>query len=113
MSATVHAPGAADWHRLARQGRAQVVPLLDGADDPHAELLAMVWGPRFDREAALSLWTDLSQRRPVEAAPMLPQLLRTADAFDALARAQQHRLRQFILRHRAQRDTTPMEAMSE
>lgn len=106
-------PDAADWHRLARQGRAQVAPLLDGADDPHAELLALVWGPRFDREHALSLWAGLSQRRPVEAAPMLPQLLRTADAFDALARSGQHRLRQFILRHRAQFDNAPTEAMSE
>ncbi len=74
--------------------------MLNGSDDPHAELLALVWGPRFDREHALGLWVGLSQRQPVHAAPVLPLLLAAADRFDALTSPVQHRLRRLIVRHR-------------
>ncbi|MCY1548078.1 hypothetical protein D9M68_841660 [compost metagenome] len=73
--------------------------MLADADDPHAELLAMVWGPRFDREHALGLWARLSQRRPGEAVPVLPALLSAADRFDALGTPVQQRLRRLIVRH--------------
>ena len=88
-------------HELTRQGRAHGPALLTGADDPHAELLSMVWGPRFDREHALGLWAQLSRRKPAHAAPVLPALLAAADRFDALGPPVQHRLRRLILRHRA------------
>ena len=33
--------------------------LLSASEEPHAELLALVWGPRFDREHAHQLWAQL------------------------------------------------------
>lgn len=88
-------------HAIARQGRPHTAVLLADAEDPHAELLTLFWGPRFDREHALSLWARASRREPVEAVPLLPQLLAAGDCFDALAREDQQRLRRLILRHRA------------
>jgi hypothetical protein len=102
-------PALEPIHRLTRQGRAHAPALLAGTDDPHAELLALVWGPRFDREHALGLWARLSRREPGEAMPVLPALLAAADQFDALATPAQHRLRRLIVRHRARRS----EAVSE
>lgn len=94
---------------LTRQGRTHAPTLLADADDPHAELLALVWGPRFDREHALGLWARLSRRHPGEAMPVLPALLAAADQFDALATPAQHRLRRLIVRHRSRGS----DAMSE
>jgi hypothetical protein len=88
-------------HHLAQQSRVHAPALLAGADDPHAELLAMVWGPRFDRQHALDLWARLSQQQPAEALPLLPALLSAADRFDALGVPVQHRLRRLIVRHHA------------
>jgi len=88
-------------HHQAQQGRVHAPALLAGADDPHAELLTMGWGPRFDRQHALDLWARLSQHRPAEALPLLPELLSAADHFDALDVTAQHRLRRLIVRHRA------------
>ena len=88
-------------HALARQGRPHTAVLLADAEDPHAELLTLFWGSRFDREHAFALWTRVSQRRPVDAVPLLPQLLAVGDRFDALERAQKDRLRRLIVRHRA------------
>ena len=90
-------PALEPIHRLTRQGRAHAPALLAGTDDPHAELLALVWGPRFDREHALGLMA----RQPQHAARALPALLEAADRFDALHASAQRRLRQMILRHRA------------
>lgn len=92
---------AAPMQQLTRQSRAFAPGLLAGVEDPHAELLAMVWGPRFGREHAMSLWAGLSRREPVQAMPLLPALLASADRFDALAAPLQHRLRRLILRHQA------------
>jgi hypothetical protein len=86
--------------QLTQGVRACGATLLADADDPHAELLTLVWGPRFDREHALGLWVRLSQRQPQAALPVLPQLLSAADRFDALATPAQQRLRRLILRHR-------------
>ena len=88
--------------QLAQGVRTCGATLLAGADDPHAELLTLVWGPRFDREHALGLWARLSQRQPQLALPVLPQLLAAADRFDALAPPGQQRVRRLILRHRRQ-----------
>lgn len=87
-------------HDIARQGRPHTAALLAEADDPHAELLTLFWGPQFDRGHAFALWARLSQRGPVEAAPLLPELLAVGDRFDAMDRATQQRLRRLILRHR-------------
>ena len=94
-------------HQLSRQSRAHVSALLAGLDDPHAELLSMVWGPRFDRQHAMGLWAQLSRHRPADALPVLPALLAAADRFDELDKPEQHRLRCLILRHRALQ-STPM-----
>lgn len=85
--------------QLSKQTRACAPVLMAGVDDPHAEWLAMVWGPRFDREHALGLWADLSRREPLRAMPVLPVLMKLADGFDALAAPLQHRVRRLILRH--------------
>ena len=85
--------------QLAHTGRAHAHSLLRDADEPHAELLSLVWGPRFDREHALSLWARWSARQPAMAAPVLPSLMRSADSFDALGEAAQQQLRRLILRH--------------
>lgn len=88
-------------HTIARQVRPHTATLLADADDPHAELLTLFWGPQFDREHALALWARFSQRQPVEAAPMLPALLSVGERFDALERTEKERLRRLIVRHRA------------
>ncbi|MGM9425342.1 hypothetical protein [Hydrogenophaga sp. MI9] len=88
-------------HAIARQVRPHTAVLLADADDPHAELLTLFWGPQFDREHALALWARFSQQQPVEAVPLLPELLSVGARFDALAPGEQHRLRRLILRHRA------------
>jgi len=88
-------------HAIARQGRPHTAALLADAEDPHAELLALFWGPRFDREHALALWARYSQRQPVQAVPLLPELLSVGERFDALERTEKDRLRRLIVRHRA------------
>jgi hypothetical protein len=72
------------------------LPGLLGGDDPHVEWLGLLWGPHFDRAAAL----DLAARRPALNAPAL---LAAADRFDALDAPSQRRLRRPILRHRLHR----------
>jgi hypothetical protein len=94
-------PALAKVQPFSQQSRAHALPLLRDAQDPHAELLAMVWGPRFDREHAMGLWASLSRREPVMAMPVLPALMDLANRFDAMAAPLQHRLRRLILRHRA------------
>ncbi len=102
-------PALQNLHQLTRLGKAHAPALLAQADDPHAELLTMIWGPQFDREYALDWWARLSRQRPVEAMPMLPELLSAAERFDALAVRQQQLLRRLVLRHRSGQ----MVAMSE
>lgn len=80
--------------------RAHGSVILKGYDDPHAELLALVWGPQFDRDLAHTLL----QRRPDLMPQMLPTVKRAADRFDQLAAAEQRRVRQLILRHRSRCD---------
>lgn len=88
-------------HAIARQVRPHTATLLADAEDPHAELLTLFWGPQFDREHALALWARFSQRQPVEAVPMLPELLSVGERFNALERTEKDRLRRLIVRHRA------------
>lgn len=90
-------PTLAPIHQLAQGVRAHGPALLAGMDDPHDELMSLVWGPRFDREHALGLLA----RQPQTAAHTLPALLAAADHFDALHAPAQGRLRRLIVRHRA------------
>ena len=80
---------------LAQSARAHAPALLAGADDPHAELMALVWGPRFDREHAHSLLAALPWPEPA----IIHTLEQAATQFDRLALAQQQRVRQLIQRH--------------
>jgi hypothetical protein len=90
-------PTRAPIHQLAQGVRAHGPALLAGIDDPHDELMSLVWGPRFDREHALGLLA----RQPQTAAHTLPAVLAAADHFDALHAPAQGRLRRLIVRHRA------------
>lgn len=86
---------------IARPLREHGPALLAQVPSPHEEVLAMVWGPRFDREHALWLWSRLSRQAPGAAAPVLPELLATADRYDAMDLTDQRRVRRLIMRHRA------------
>jgi hypothetical protein len=83
-------------HHLAQGLRRHGPQLLGGLDEPHDELMSLVWGPRFDRGHAMGLLA----RKPDTAASVLPALLDAADHFDQLHGAAQARLRKMILRHR-------------
>jgi len=77
---------------------------LRAVQDPHAELLALVWGPRFDRQHA----GELLRRVPPAAAPGAWQAVQAAaDRFDRLPGGHQQRLRQLILRHRGRWENLP------
>jgi len=69
--------------------------LLATAADPHAELLAMVWGSRFDREHA----KGLIERQQRSLPGVLQSVMAAADSFDQLPAWRQSRLRQIIVRH--------------
>ncbi|MBI2750137.1 MAG: hypothetical protein HYX43_12580 [Burkholderiales bacterium] len=69
--------------------------LLAGADDPNAELMALVWGPRFDREHARGLVQSLAPRHT----DLDRVVAQAADTFDRLPAQHQRRLRQAIRRH--------------
>lgn len=70
---------------LARALRA-LRPALAAVEDARVELLALLWGPRFDREQAL----QLAGRLPSGAAAVLHA---AADRFDRLDGRRQQRLR--------------------
>jgi hypothetical protein len=88
-------------HHLTQQVRSYGATLLATTSDPHAELMAMVWGPRYDREHAMGLWAGLPQHNSGTVLPVLRALLSAADRFDKLAAPTQHRLRTLIQRHHA------------
>jgi hypothetical protein len=93
---------------LTQAARRHGACLLGGSDEPHEELLALLWGPRFDREHALGLWAMAHRRQPLESLPVLPDLLAAADRFDQLPKADQHRLRRLVIRHRGMGCSTPV-----
>ena len=74
--------------------RAWVDALAAGTEDPASEMLALVWGPRFDREQALALLARL----PGADAGWLHAMQAFGEHFDALPPAGQRDLRQGILR---------------
>lgn len=77
---------------LFRSMRVHGPVLLASTAEPAAELLALVWGPRFDREHA----RYLAQNRPA----LDRALAQAADTFDRLSALRQQRLRR-LLRHHA------------
>jgi hypothetical protein len=79
--------------------RAYGAVVFEGYEEPHAEVLALVWGPRFDREHALRLL----ERRPGYVPQVLHDVQKAADLFDRLAEAERQRVRSLILRHRSRR----------
>lgn len=77
-----------------------LAPVLCRTGDGRTELLALIWGARFDRAHALQLAAG--------APPAVAALLAAADRYDALPRRQQERLRR--LAARALRDNGPCPA---
>jgi hypothetical protein len=67
--------------------------LAAGTDDPVAEIQALVWGPRFDREHALALLARL----PRTQGAWIGEIHAFAERFDALPPAHQQALRRGIL----------------
>ena len=82
-------------HHLFASVRAEGRALLATAADPHAELLALVWGPRFDREHARALLAQQPRLLPGAA----QSIMAAADSFDRLPPPRQQRLRRIIVRH--------------
>jgi hypothetical protein len=66
-----------------------LAPALGVVGDPRIELLALVWGPRFDREHGLAL----AARLPCAPVAVLQA---SAERFDRLRPAQQQRLRRLL-----------------
>lgn len=93
---------------LTQVARRHGACLLGNCGEPHEEVLAMLWGPRFDRQHALGLWASAHRRQPVDSLPALPDLLEAADRFDRLPAAAQHRLRRLVIRHRGMACATPV-----
>ncbi len=90
-------PAMRPVHQLAQGLRAHGWQLFSDLEDPHDELMSLVWGPRFDRDHAMGLVA----RAPSAAASVLPALLDAANSFDQMHGVAQARLRRLILRHRA------------
>lgn len=82
-------------HAIAAPLRAYGAVVLEGYAEPHAEVLALVWGPSFDRVHALCLL----ERRPGYAPQVLQAVQQAADQFDRLAETERRRLRTLIVRH--------------
>ena len=79
------------WTPALVRLRQQASALVAHSPEPHAELLALVWGPRFDQDHARALAGNTSL--PVQT------LEQAAREFDALPGAAQQRLRALIVRH--------------
>lgn len=69
--------------------------MLAAHSEPHAELLALVWGPRFDRVHAQHLLADPA----LGGGMVFKTVMDAADQFDRLPQAQQQRVRRLIARH--------------
>lgn len=94
---------SASLHALVTPLRAYGPVVFEGYDEPHAELMALVWGPHIDREHV----HRLLERRPGYVPQVLQAVQMAADQFDGLATPQQRRVRQLILRHRSRWDNAP------
>lgn len=74
--------------------RAWAEAIAAGGDDPAAEMLALVWGPRFDREHALGLLARL----PRADGAWLQAVHAFGEHFDGLPAAGQQELRRALRR---------------
>ncbi|MBC5785776.1 hypothetical protein H8N03_22745 [Ramlibacter sp. USB13] len=72
---------------------AWVRAVAETVDDPRAELQALVWGPRFDRDHAFALLARL----PRVEGPWLEAVRTFGDRFDALPPLAQRALREGLL----------------
>lgn len=88
------APARQTLQQLFASVRAHGAALLGRTDDPAAELLALVWGSRFDREHAQGLACQAGA-----GADALRTLREVADGYDGLAPERQQRLRRVIVRY--------------
>ncbi len=88
---------------IAAPLRAYGPVVFEGCEDPHAELMALVWGPHFDREHA----RHLLDQHPGYIPQVVQAVERSAEQFDSLPEAHRHRLRQLIVRHRSQMGVRP------
>jgi hypothetical protein len=84
------ADAAADWPEPFRR-------LAAADDEAPLELLAMVWGPRFDRQHALD-WLTRAQAADTQA---VQAMQRFASRFDALAPPAQRALREALAHNAA------------
>lgn len=85
---------------LLRLCRRHVHQWLGSQPDPHAELLALVWGPRFDRVHARHLLAQAVDANNTRSTARFA-LWQAASLFDQLPPPTQQRLRKVVLRHRA------------
>ena len=72
--------------------RAYGPALLASTTEPAAELLALVWGPRFDREHAQHLALSAAH----DQSTLHQVLAQAADTFDRLPAPRQQRLRRLL-----------------
>lgn len=72
--------------------RAWAQALAEASEDPAAEILALVWGPRFDREHAMALLARL----PAADRSWVHALHAFGEQFDALPAACQSDVRRQI-----------------
>jgi hypothetical protein len=90
----------AAWNAIAAPLRDYGPVVFEGYAEPHVEVMALVWGPRFDREHAHTLL----ERRPGYVPQVLQAVRQAADHFDSLPEAERQRLRTLIVRHRSRWD---------
>jgi hypothetical protein len=94
-------PAWAPLRELSHQLREHTTDLASSVADPHAEMMAMIWGTRFDRQHALELLAKLPASTALSAQPLYSALSRIADCFDHAEPTTQQEWRRLVLRHRA------------
>lgn len=90
-----------ELRELSLQLREHTADLAISVADPHAEMMAMIWGTRFDRQHALELLARLPAPTALSALPLYTALSRVANCFDHAEPTTQQEWRRLVLRHRA------------
>jgi hypothetical protein len=86
----------ATLNTLAAPLRTYGAVIFEGYEEPHAEILALLYGPHFDREHAQTLL----ERRPGYVPQVLHTVKGSADQYDRLSPSDQLHLRKLVVRHR-------------